>query len=200
VAFDRWAAQQRWKRPKAARHPGLAPGTLAFWGHRWHEDYLAVHPLFSPPDMPEYNGAIEAGNGALKTRTHDEAARRGRTGHWTADDTEAARHMANELTYPRGPFGPTRQECFRTSPRISLESRAAFGRSVEYEQTQERLKQGCPLDTDLGHPVQAHIDRVAIGRVLVEHGFPAFTRRSITPSIKSLKPLNISLVAQGTAE
>jgi hypothetical protein len=34
-------------------------------------DGWQVRPLFSPPYTPEYNGAIEAGNGALKTRTAD---------------------------------------------------------------------------------------------------------------------------------
>jgi transposase InsO family protein len=144
-----------------------------------------VLPLFSPPYTPEYNGAIEAGNFALKTRTQNEAARQGRNGHWTADDAEVARRMANELTYPRGPLGPTRQECLRTSPPISLETRAAFGRTVAREQTQERLQQGYPLDTDLGHMAQAQIDRAAISRALVEHDYLTFTRRSITPSIKS---------------
>jgi hypothetical protein len=48
VAFDHWAAQRGWKRRKAATQLGLAPGTLAFWEHRWHEDYLAVHPLGRP--------------------------------------------------------------------------------------------------------------------------------------------------------
>jgi len=152
----------------------------------------AVRPLFSPPYTPEYNGSIEAGNGALKTRTQDEAARQGRDGGWTADDAEAARRMANEMTYPHGPLGPTRQECLHTSPRISLEARAAFGRTVEHEQTQERLQRGYPLDTDLGHAAQAQIDRAAISRALVEHGYLTFTRRSITPSIKSQNALRIS--------
>jgi transposase InsO family protein len=155
-------------------------------------DRWQVRPLFSPPYTPEYNGSIEAGNGALKTRTHEEAARQGRGGRWTADDAEVARRMANELTYPHGPLGPTRQECFRTAPRISLEARAAFGRTVEDEQTQERLKQGYPLETDLDHSAQAQIDRVAIGCALVEHGHLSFTRRSITPSIKSQIALKIS--------
>ena len=138
-------------------------------------DRWDVRPLFSPPYTPEYNGSIEAGNGALKTRTHEEAARQGRDGPWTADDVEAARRMANELTYPHGPLGPTRQERLGASPRISLEARAAFGRSVEHEQTQERLKQDYPLDTDLGHAAQAQIDRAAIRRALVEHGYLTFT-------------------------
>jgi transposase InsO family protein len=155
-------------------------------------DGWQVRPLFSPPYTPEYNGTIEAGNGALKTRTREEAARQGRASHWTADDTEVARRMANELTYPNGPRHPTRQERFRTAPRMLTAERAAFGRSVEREQNQERLKQGYPLDTDLGHMAQAQIDREAIRRALVEHGYLTFTQRSITPSLKSQKTLRIS--------
>ncbi len=93
-------------------------------------DQWKVQPLFSPPYTPEYNRSIEAGNGALETRTQDEAARQGRDGPCTADDAEAARRMANETIYPQRPLGPTRRECFRTSPPISLEARAAFGRTV----------------------------------------------------------------------
>ncbi len=155
-------------------------------------DRWEVRPLFSPPYTPEYNGGIEAGNHAMKTRTDDEAARQGRNGHWTADDVEAARRMANELFYLHGPLGPTRQECFGASPRIALAARAAFGRTVEHERTQERLQQGYPLDTDLGHAAQSQIDRAAIRRALVEHGYLSFTRRSITPSIKSQNSLKIS--------
>ncbi len=134
-----------------------------------------VRPLFSPPYTPEYNGSVEAGNGALKTRTQEEAARQGRDGPWTADDVEAARRMASELTYPRGPLGPTRQERLCASPRIALQARAAFGRTVVHEQTQERLQQGYPLDTDLGHAAQAQIDRAAISPALVEHDYLTFT-------------------------
>jgi transposase InsO family protein len=155
-------------------------------------DRWQVLPLFSPPYTPEYNGSIEAGNFAMKVRTQDEAARQGREGSWAADDTEAARHMANKLIYSRGPLGPTRHECFQASPRISLEERAAFGCTVQHQRSQERLKQGDPLDTDLGHVAQARIDRAAISRALVEHGYLTFTQRSITPQIKSQKSLRIS--------
>src|SRR5262249_4034619 len=50
-----------------------------------------VSVLYSPPYTPRYNGAIEAGIGALKTRAHEEAARQGRPGAWTCADLEAAR-------------------------------------------------------------------------------------------------------------
>ena len=41
-------------------------------------DFLAaeqVSQLFSPPRRPQYNGAIEAGQGSLQTRAHWDAAR-----------------------------------------------------------------------------------------------------------------------------
>ena len=160
-------------------------------------DRCQVLPLFSPPRTPEYNGGVEAGNGALKAHTHEQAARQGRrplrsARHWTADHLEAARRMGNELVYPDGPCGPTRHARFRSAPRISLEDCAAFGRSVGRERIAERSKLGYPLDTDLGHVAQAQVDRVAIGCALVEHGYLTITRRSITPQIKSSLSLGIS--------
>jgi hypothetical protein len=84
-----------------------------------------------------------------------------------------------------------RQERFDSAPRIIDEERAAFGRTVEHEQRQERLQQDYPLDTDLGRVAQAQIDRAAIGRALVEHGHLSFTQRSITPPIKTHNSLKI---------
>jgi transposase InsO family protein len=155
-------------------------------------DSWQVLPLFSPPYTPEYNGAIEAGNGALKTCTHEQAAREGRAGQWTAEDLEAARHMANELHYPWGWSGPNRREAFAARTRISEETVSSFRCNVEKLRIEERTKQNYPLDTDLGHAAQAAIDRVAIGRALVEHGILTFTRRSIAPPVKSQITLKIS--------
>jgi transposase InsO family protein len=166
-------------------------GFIADEMHRFLDRWQVRH-LFSPPYTPEYNGAIEAGNGALKNRTHEEAVRQGRTGRWTADDCEAARHIANQLVYPDGPLGSSRHEAFHAAPTIAPDLRAAFGRTVQHQQTEERCKQGYALDTDLGHVAQAQIDRVAIGRALVEHGLLTFTRRSITPPLNPYFPLNIS--------
>jgi len=155
-------------------------------------DRWQVSPLFSPPYTPEYNGACEAGNGALKIRSNEHAAQDGHIGRWTADDCEAARRMANELNYPRGPFRPTPQEAFAARSPIPREARDAFRCAVAHEQTQERIRRGYTLAADLGHAAQAAIDRVAIRRALVEHGILTFTRRSITPPIKSQIPLRIS--------
>lgn len=93
--------------------------------------------------------------------------------------------MASEMHYPRGPLGPTPQEIFRAAPPISVDARTAFGRAVQREQTQERLKPGYPWDASLDHAAPAEIDGVAIGCALVEYGFLTFTRRSITPPITS---------------
>jgi len=165
---------------KSDNGSGFIAETMRAFLSRWQ-----VRPLYSPPYTPEYNGSVEAGNGVLKTRTQEEAARQGRDGLWTADDVEAARRMTNELTYPHGARCPTRQAYFHSAPRMSLEARAAFGRTAEHEQTQERLKQNYPLDTDLDRAVQAQIDRAAIRRALVEHGYLSFTMRSITPPLRS---------------
>jgi transposase InsO family protein len=172
---------------KSDNGPGFIAEETRRFLDRWQ-----VRPLFSPPYTPEYNGACEAGNGALKNCTREEAACHGRIGYWTADDTEAARHMANEYHYLHGSLRLSHGQVFRERGIVSDETRAAFGRAVEREQAQEKIKQGYSLETDLGHAAQAAIDRVAIGRVLVEHDFLTFTRRSIAPPIKSKNLLDIS--------
>ena len=106
-------------------------------------DRWQVSPLYSPPRTPEYNGSIEAGNGA-KTHTHEEAARQGRAGHWTADDLEAARRMANDFINTTGPAGTQRCQRFRSAPRLTMDARAVFGRTVGREQLAGRSKLGYP--------------------------------------------------------
>ena len=114
---------------------------------------IRCSPSSLAPWTPEYNGACEAGNGALQTYTHRQAARQGRTGHWTAGDLEAGRRMANELVYPDGPTGPTRRE--RLTPRPLRRSRtAAFGRTVQREQAAGASQARIPPDTELGHAAQ----------------------------------------------
>jgi hypothetical protein len=61
-----------------------------------------VYHLLSPPRLPSYNGACEAGIGSLKTRAHHESARNDRPGEWTCDDVEAARIICYEQTGIKG--------------------------------------------------------------------------------------------------
>jgi hypothetical protein len=65
-------------------------------------DRRGIVHLVSPPGTPRYNGAVEAGIGSLKTRSHLEAARQDRPGQWTCDDVEKARLQANDNGRPRG--------------------------------------------------------------------------------------------------
>jgi len=43
---------------------------------------FGVEKLFSPPGVPRYNGAIEAGIGSLKARTEQHPTRHGRAAAW----------------------------------------------------------------------------------------------------------------------
>jgi hypothetical protein len=69
------------------------------WRHRHRRQRFAdaqqgVTLLLSPPDTPRYNGACQAGLGALKTRTDHLAARDGDPATWTCNQVEAARLQA----------------------------------------------------------------------------------------------------------
>jgi len=89
-------------------------------------DQHGVLPLMSPPYMPSYNGAIEAGVGSMKTRTHHEAARQGRPGEWTCDDVEASRLQANELSRPRGRNGRTPDQAWALRGPIEKATRSVL--------------------------------------------------------------------------
>jgi hypothetical protein len=104
--------------------PFVAGATRALLG-QWQ-----VVPLYSPPRRPQYNGAVEAGIGALKARTHYQAARGGHPGQWTLADTEAARQEANTLGRPWGARGPTPAERWQGRQRLSAVERGAFAATV----------------------------------------------------------------------
>jgi len=104
-----------------------------------------VMPLYSPPGCPQYNGAIEAGIGALKVRTHYQAVRQGRPGEWTLADAEAARQEANTLGRPWGAHGPTPAERWDNRQTVTLEEREAFSASVAcLEEEAECMPEGAP--------------------------------------------------------
>jgi transposase InsO family protein len=89
-----------------------------------------VVPLYSPPRLPRYNGAIEAGIGSLKARTHYQATRRGRPGMWTSSDLEAARAEANNLGRPWGARGPTPADRWAERRPVTAAERSAFVATV----------------------------------------------------------------------
>ena len=96
-------------------------GLLAQW---------QVVPLYSPARRPQYNGAIEAGIGALKARTHYQAAWEGHPGAWTLANTEAAREQANTLGRPWGAHGPTPAARWAERQAVTAAERRAFAATV----------------------------------------------------------------------
>jgi hypothetical protein len=89
-----------------------------------------VLPLYSPPRWPPYNGAIEAGIGALKARTHYQAAREGHAGEWTLANLEAAREAANTLGRPWGVQGPTPAARWAGRQAVTAGERQRFAATV----------------------------------------------------------------------
>jgi transposase InsO family protein len=136
-------------------------------------------PLHSPPQTPEYNGAIEAGIGGLVVRAFHEAARQGRALEWTCEDLEAARRQGNETGRPWGAAGATPDEVWRDRTRLTEAERDAFQATYERRRTEERRARGIPDDVQLQHDERASIDRHAITGALVEHGFLVIRRRRI---------------------
>jgi len=80
--------------------------------------------LLSPPYTPRYNGACEAGLGALKTRTHHLAARDGDPAVWTCNQVEAARLQANRIDVAR--VGLTPEQRFVSRSPIGDQDRQRF--------------------------------------------------------------------------
>jgi transposase InsO family protein len=159
---------------------GAALAYLAAWG---------VEPLFSPPRLPRYNGAIEAGIGSLKTRTEQEASRHGHPTQWTYDDVEAARMQANATARPHGDSRPTPDETWSARRSIGTAERELFRDAVAKYREEVRDHGGWPEDLE---PCQSRaIDRQAIARALVEHGYLVYRRRRIPLPFPKRKAANI---------
>lgn len=80
--------------------------------------------LRSPAQYPRYNGACEAGIGALKTRTFHCAARAGHPAFWTSDDLERARCQGNHRWQPSA--HATSQTAWDLRKPITTTQRQAF--------------------------------------------------------------------------
>jgi transposase InsO family protein len=159
------------------------------------QDFLresAVFCLFSPPQTPRYNGAIEASIGSLKSRTENHATREGRPGLWTGDDVAFAQMEANATARPLGPTGPTPDERWRARPELTGAQRAAFTSTVETHRRELLTCEGAPSESDLSTTRLRLIDREAIRRALVEHGYLLFSRRRLPLPIRSEKAADLS--------
>jgi transposase InsO family protein len=151
-----------------------------------------VLPLFSPPGMPRYNGAAEAGIGSLKTRTETHATRHGRPGHWTWDDVAQAQLEANATARPQGPAGPTPEQSWAQRPALSMAQRQLFQAVVQQHRTEARTEESLPREGPLPSMVERSIDRRAIRRALVEHDYLLFRRRGLPLPFKKRKTAEIT--------
>lgn len=136
--------------------------------------YGVAH-LRSPEYYPRYNGAIEAGIGALKTHAWHEAARHGRPGYLTCDDVEAARLKANETSRPSGPHGPSPDAMWSARKPITRTERERFLKVLDGERRRQ---------ADVARPPKSDRDRRsderhAIERALQSCGYLTVTRRRV---------------------
>jgi len=149
------------------------------------EEYR-VQPLLSPPAYPKYNGAIEAGIGSLQTRAHHEAARHERPGYWTCDDVEAARRQANELARPWGALGTSPSLAWQERRPVKDDERRAFAGQVAEHFPHARQELGLELLPGIERSMRETqaVQRVSVGRALIQHGYLSVRRRRFTPPIK----------------
>jgi hypothetical protein len=130
-------------------------------------------------------GAVEAGNGSVKTRVRQEAARYGRIGCWTSEDVEAARLQANLTARPWGDRGPTPQEVWDRRTPITEDHRRTFLQCVERMQREVWAELGYPCEQQLGRAERAIVARAAARRALESLGHLHVRRRQITPRFHS---------------
>jgi transposase-like protein len=150
---------------------------------RWYLHRAGVHPLYSPPYTPEYNGAIEASIGSLKTRTERHCLQAGHPGVCTSADTEAARTEANTTARPRRLHGSTPQQTWDARTPLTADERAHFDATLAPYRAEERTHRGWSADLSLTRAQQAALDRVALRRALVALDLLLFRRRRILPRI-----------------
>jgi hypothetical protein len=155
-------------------------------------DHFGVRNLFSPPAWPKYNGAIEAGIGSLTTRTDQAAARRGHPEAWTYDDVAVARLEANATARPRGLGGPCPDALWAARTPITPAERQAFHQTVRWTRTAIELELDGPPALPWTEMKERALNRQAISRALVEHGYLRYTRRRIYPPIRRRKPAGIT--------
>jgi len=87
-----------------------------------------VEQLLSPPYLPSYNGACEAGHGSIRYRAEMLARRDGQPGRWTLDHLEGARLWANDLVSRHRVVKPCQR--FAARARIGDNQRSDFRRAV----------------------------------------------------------------------
>jgi hypothetical protein len=128
-------------------------------------DLLATHAVLllrSPPGTPQFNGACEAGGGAIKTRAHHIAAAHGRETCWSCDDVEAARIELNENARAWHSSAPTPGEAWRRREPLSPALRAALRAAVARRVAAELGGRGLGLCAIVDDKITQEVARAAI--------------------------------------
>jgi hypothetical protein len=146
-------------------------------------DTYGVTILRSPPYWPQYNGACEAGNGAIKVRLHHIAAANGRETEPSCDDVEAAVMMANELIRPTRHNGLSPDGAWASAPLVTPEDRAQFKSCLQKNREAVSIEVWAKIQTDATdkeiEEAHAKIERDAITRTLVGAGLLVERRKRI---------------------
>lgn len=127
--------------------------------------------LFSPPGRPRYNGALERSNSTLKTYTDQQACCHGHPLRWTTEDVCAAQELANRLTHPWGPDGPSADEAWQARTPITEPERARFHQLLQVHRRKAAEDLGMDCTADLDHFHRSRWDRLALERTLQELGY-----------------------------
>ena len=141
-----------------------------------------VVQLRSPPYTPEYNGACEAGIGQFKTHAHYLAAAQG---GWTSDVAEAARQQGNRIVRASG---QSAEDAWDARRPLAEDLRSRFRSSLRRLAGEEWTARGEPA---IVHPNDRDaLDRLVIGRALIEHDLLRTRRRRIPlPKSASFRPV-----------
>lgn len=172
---------------KAMEHLFLAHGSPLVVKHDGGSEFKAdafsqvlgrygVMRLLSPEYYPQYNGAIEAGIGVLKTNAWYEAAKNGHVGCWTCDDVEAGRLKANETSRPLGPKGPSPNALWEARRPITNGLRRAFQKAVD-EERQRATQHSGSAKTERDRKTD---ERRAIQTALEKCGYLTVDRRGVS--------------------
>lgn len=145
--------------------------------------------LVSPPACPGYNGACEAGIGALQVQIHYIAAASGRERAWACDDVLMARQAVNTRVRENG---LSAEDLWKARRPITPEEREQLWSAYRAELRSEFVQRGHKSDSPLTHSEQTSLDRAAISRALAEVNLVQFRRQWIRPPIRSQKLPRIS--------
>jgi hypothetical protein len=139
-----------------------------------------VAHLRSPRAWPEYNGACEAGIGALRETTESVSASRGDFYRWTLESLEEARERLNDRPRPRKGMW-TAADLWTRRRKLSL-TRKVFQRELRIRTERSRLRAG-----DSGWRV-ARLRRKAIEGALRCFGWLRVRRRVVKARCEDVVP------------